>query len=107
MLAKGFVGAILFKEYLKDDYYLELAKNNLVAANKLRDKLKKYLIYPNNTNQIFIKLKNEIVDKLNEYVEFEIWENLGDSKVVRLVTSYNTNNADIEEFFNVTKKVGL
>ena len=107
MLAKGFVGAILFKEYLKDDYYLKLAKNNLVAANKLRDKLKEYLIYPNNTNQIFIKLKNEVVDKLNEYVEFEIWENLGDSKVVRLVTSYNTNNADIEDFFNVAKKVGL
>ena len=107
MLAKGFVGAILFKEYLKDDYYLKLAKNNLVAANKLRDKLKDYLIYPNNTNQIFIKLKNEIVEELNEYVEFEIWENLGDSKVIRLVTSYNTLDSDIEEFFNVAKKVGL
>ena len=101
MLAKGFVGAIMFIEYLKDDYYLKLAKDNLVYANMIRERLKKYLVYPNNTNQIFIKLNNDVVDKLNEYVEFEIWQSLNDEKIIRLVTSYATKKDDVDKLFFV------
>jgi len=99
MLAKGFVGAIMFIEYLKDDYYLKLAKDNLVYANMIRERLKKYLVYPNNTNQIFIKLNNDVVDKLNEYVEFEIWQSLNNEKIIRLVTSYATKKDDVDKLF--------
>lgn len=107
LLAKGFVGAIMFKEYLKDNYYLTLASKALTYANKIRDRLNKYLIYPNKTNQIFIKVSNDIFDKLNEQVEFEIWEVSDSYKVIRLVTSYNTNDDEINELFNIFDKLGL
>jgi threonine aldolase len=107
LLAKGFVGAIMFKEYLKDNYYLTLASKALTYANKIRDRLNKYLIYPNKTNQIFIKVSNDIFDKLNEQVEFEIWEVSDSYKVIRLVTSYNTNDNEINALFNIFDKLGL
>ena len=107
LLAKGFVGAIMFKEYLKDNYYLTLANKALTYANKIRDRLNKYLIYPNKTNQIFIKVSNEIFDKLNEQVEFEIWEVSDSYKVIRLVTSYNTNDNEINALFNIFDNLEL
>lgn len=107
LLAKGFVGAIMFKEYLKDNYYLTLASKALTYANKIRDRLNKYLVYPNKTNQIFIKVSNDIFDKLNEQVEFEIWEVSDSYKVIRLVTSYNTNDNEINLLFDIFDKLGL
>ena len=107
LLAKGFVGAIMFKEYLKDNYYLTLANKALTYANKIRDRLNKYLIYPNKTNQIFIKVSNEIFDKLNEQVEFEIWEVSDSYKVIRLVTSYNTSDNEINALFNIFDNLEL
>ncbi len=107
MLAKGFVGAIMFIEYLKDDYYLKLAKDNLVYANMIRERLKKYLVYPNNTNQIFIKLNNNVVDKLNEYVEFEIWQSLNNKKIIKLVTSYATKKDDVDKLFFVFNDLNI
>lgn len=107
LLAKGFVGAIMFKEYLKDNYYLTLASKALTYANKIRDRLNKYLIYPNKTNQIFIKVSNDIFDKLNEQVEFEIWEVSDSYKVIRLVTSYNTNDNEINALFDIFDNLGL
>ena len=106
LLAKGFVGAIRFKEYLKDKYYLRLASKALTYANKIRDRLNKYLIYPNKTNQIFIKVSNDIFDKLNEQVEFEIWEVSDSYKVIRLVTSYNTSDDEINALFNIFDNLG-
>ncbi|MBQ9520285.1 MAG: aminotransferase class I/II-fold pyridoxal phosphate-dependent enzyme [Acholeplasmatales bacterium] len=106
LLAKGFVGAIMFKEYLKDNYYLRLASKALTYANKIRDRLNKYLIYPNKTNQIFIKVSNDIFDKLNEQVEFEIWEVSDSYKVIRLVTSYNTSDDEINALFNIFDNLG-
>ena len=97
----------LLKEYLKDNYYLTLASKALTYANKIRDRLNKYLIYPNKTNQIFIKVSNDIFDKLNEQVEFEIWEVSDSYKVIRLVTSYNTNDNEINALFNIFDKLGL
>ena len=107
MLAKGFVGAIMFKKYLLKDYYLELANNNLKMANIIRNRLDKYIIYPNNTNQIFIKLNKKIVEELDKYVEFEIWQKLDDDIVIRLVTSCSTALSEIDELVKKFDELGL
>ncbi len=107
MLAKGFVGAIMFKCYLKNDYYLTLAKNSLEQSNILREKLDKYLIYKNKTNQIYIKLKKNDVNKLSSYVDFEIWENIGEYQVIRLVTAFNTTKDEVSALVEVFKNLNL
>ncbi len=107
MLAKGFVGAIMFKRFLKDDYYLSLANTEKNLADILRKELNKYLIYPNTTNQVFIKLPNNSIDKLKQDIEFEIWELKGDYTVIRLVTSYATKKEEIDACIEVFKKNNL
>lgn len=97
LFAKGFVGAIMFKRLIQDDYYLDLAKIEIERANILRKELKDYLIYPNNTNQIFIKINYELFNKLKEKIEFEVWEKHQDYLVIRFVTSIKTTIDEINE----------
>lgn len=93
MVSKTFTLSYMFKEYLKDDFYLELARN----ANKMAEYLKEELIklnvnikYLNDTNQIFVELNNDIIDTLSKEYDFEIWEQLTNTTVIRLVTCFNT-----------------
>ena len=102
MLAKGFVGAIMFLKYLENDYYLSLAKKSISMANILRKELNDYIIYPNTTNQVFIKISKENYNDIKDYIAFEIWENNNDNLVIRLVTSYNTKD---EEIINAVKLI--
>lgn len=101
LLAKGFAPAIIFTAYLKDDYYLTLAKNSLLQADKIRARLNSYLVYNDNTNQIFIKLPNKAVEKLAEEVEFEVWEPLDNETIIRLVTAFNTTDVEIKALFSI------
>ena len=101
LLAKGFVGAIAFSEYLQDDYYLTLVKNALTQAERIRKRLTNYLVYQDNTNQVFIKLPNEKVARLQKLVKFEVWEKVGQETIIRLVTSFNTTNQEVDALFEV------
>ena len=103
MLAKGFILPIMFIKFIKDDYYIDLAKKSLNMANILREGLKDYLIYPNNTNQVFIKVSKEELSILKKNIEFEIWEDNEDYTVIRLVTSFNTKIDDINQCINIFK----
>ena len=107
MLAKGFVGAIMFRAYLEDDYYLKLAKNSLEYADVIREKLDKYIVYKNNTNQIYLKLKKEMAIKLESFVDFEIWEENKDFEVIRLVTSFATTDEEVETLLATFRRVEI
>ena len=107
MLAKGFIGAIMFKAYLENDYYLDMAKIALMYADRIREEFDKYIIYRNNTNQIYLKLNKAKVVELEKYVDFEIWEEASDYEVIRLVTSYATKNEEVLELIEVFKKLEL
>ncbi len=103
MLAKGFVGAIMFISYLSDDYYLTLAKQSISMADILRKELNDSLIYPNTTNQVFLKITKDKYEKIKEDISFEIWENNNDNLVIRLVTAFNTTEEDIINSINIIK----
>ncbi len=107
MLAKGFIGAIMFKAYLENDYYLELANKALVHANKIREEFDKYIVYRNNTNQIYLKLDKDKVKELEKCVDFEIWEENNDYEVIRLVTSFATKAEEVTSLVEVFKKIEL
>lgn len=108
MLAKTYVVSMMFLTLLKDELYLKLGKH----ANQINQILKERLVslgievcYPNNTNQLFIKLSKDIINKLSELYGFEIWEDLGDSQVIRLVTSWATKEEIIDEFIVDLKRI--
>ncbi len=108
MLAKTFVVSMMFNKLLENDLYLKNAEN----ANKMSQKLKEELIklnveicYPNKTNQLFIKLPKNSVDKLAKIYAFEEWEDLGNTKIIRLVTSWATKEEAIDEFIKDIKEM--
>lgn len=108
MLAKTYVVSLMFLTLLKDELYLKLAKH----ANKCSQILKEKLIslgveicYPNETNQLFIKLSKVVIDRMAKLYAFETWEDLGDSQIIRLVTSWATKEEMIEEFIIDLKKL--
>lgn len=97
LLAKGFVPAILFNSLLEDDYYLSLAKASQDKAKIIASKLKDFLAYPLQTNQIFLRYDNDFVDKLKKKIMFEVWERNDKSSIIRLVTSYDTPSDDVSK----------
>ena len=103
MYAKGYVAGIQFLELFKDGLYFDLGHNSNVMADKLALGLTNRgisLEYPNVTNQLFIRVSNELYNKLNEFVLFELWADKGIEKVIRFVTNFNTSEIELEEFFN-------
>ena len=108
MLAKTYVLSMMFAKLLTDDLYLELGKNAVEKCNVLKQGLLDLgveVCYPNNTNQLFIKLDNKVVDVLSNVYAFEVWENLVDAKVIRLVTSWATSEEKVLEFLKDIKEI--
>ena len=108
LYAKGYVTGIQFYELFKDGLYFELGHN----SNAMADMLAKGLVdrgiklhYPNVTNQLFVVVSNKLFDELNKFVLFELWEDLGLEKVIRLVTNFNTKEQDVIDFFNILDKL--
>lgn len=104
LLAKGFVGSIMFKRLLQDDYYLDLANKEIKQSDKLRKSLIDFIVYPNKTNQVFIKINYNLFNKLKEKVEFEVWEKHEEYLVIRFVTSIKTSDQEIRDVIKLFKE---
>ncbi len=103
LLAKGRVLGAQFVELFKDGLFFELAKH----ANNMATKLAVGLRNNNSvefyeepvSNQIFLILSNSLINKLSEYYEFSVWQQVGEDKsVIRLVTSWATREDMVDEF---------
>lgn len=108
MLAKTFVVSMMFNKLLEDNLYLKNAENANKMSQKLKNELEKLgieICYPNKTNQLFIKLSKEIINKLSTLYAFEVWEDLGDAQIIRLVTSWATKEEMIDEFIKDIKEM--
>ena len=106
MYSKGFVAGIQFEELFKDNLYFELGKNENYTAELLSKNLIKLglkLEYECITNQIFVNVSNKLYEELKNIVLFELWEDKIDSKVIRLVTSFDTTEKEVNEFIEVLK----
>ena len=107
LLAKGFLLGAQYSALMKDQLYLKLARH----ANNMGQQIKKALIkfkYPlfsnSNTNQIFVKLPNSLIKKLQNDFIFSIWSNV-DAKhsIVRFVTSYATSKEEVDALIKALK----
>lgn len=103
MLAKGFLIGIQFEELFTNDLFFRLGEEANQKADYLVKCLNNIGIYPEYescTNQQFIKLANSTIDKLATKYAFEVWERNENDSIIRLVTSWATNNQDIDCFIN-------
>lgn len=106
MLAKGRLLGIQFIELLKDDLYYQIGKHENDMARILYDGLSELGIkfyYPWESNQLFPILDVKIIEKLKEDYRFIEMDQIDTSnKVIRFVTSFNTNK---EVCFDFIKKI--
>ena len=101
LLAKGRLLGIQFDALFTDDLYSEISRNAIVTADRLKQVLKEkgYKFYIDSpTNQIFVILENEKMERLKQNVVFSFWEKKDeDHTVVRFATSWATRMEDVEK----------
>lgn len=101
MLAKGRVLGIQFCELLRDDLYLKLSAHANRMAQNIASAIKEkgyQLTAQPQSNQIFAELPHELVTQLQRDFIFYEWEKREQTSIVRLVTSWATNEAAVTRF---------
>lgn len=100
LLAKGRLLGVQFDALFTDNLYFEIAKNAIDTAEVLKKGLadKGYRFYLDSpTNQQFIILENDKLEKLAKHVKYSFWEKYDDSHtVIRLATSWATKMEDVK-----------
>ena len=102
LLSKGRLMGIQFLELFKGNLYFELAIHANNMAKKMADAIKEkgysFLTEPQ-SNQLFPIFPNTLIAQLSEKYEFYIWEKVdNDKSIVRLVTSWATQEDKVDEF---------
>ena len=109
LLAKGRLLGIQFETLFTDNLYYNISKHAVEQAIRIRDSFVKngYKLAINSpSNQQFIVLPNEIMDKLSEYVSFEVWGKRGETETtVRFVTSWATQAEDVDSLINILTNI--
>ncbi len=99
VLAKGWLLGAQFQALLEDGLYWDLANhaNTLAAALQAGLAAKGYAMRPvTTTNQIFPLVPRALLEELDQVCTYEVWEELGERTVIRLVTSFSTTQAEVE-----------
>ncbi len=105
MLAKGYLIGVQFEELFKDNLYFEIAQQENDYAQQIKNALlakgfKFFIDSP--TNQLFPILTQKQVDELDKEFVFSVWQkNSDDEVVIRLVTSFTTNQAQVDALIAV------
>lgn len=95
-----------FIEYLKEDLWIENAKNANDMGKHLAKELDKQqgvrLFAPVESNIVFAYMEKSMIDHLLKSFQFYV----KDSKtgMIRLVTSFDTTKKDVDDFINAIKK---
>jgi threonine aldolase len=107
LLAKGFLLGAQYNAIMKDQLYLKLADHANAMGQLIKKALiknKYFLFSASNTNQIFVKLSNALIKKLEKDFIFSIWSSV-DAKysIVRFVTSYATTKEEVAALIKALK----
>ena len=103
MLAKSRIIGVQFLALLKDNLYLENARNANTMAQALKHifKLLGFKFYIESpTNQIFPIIDNKILKRLKSKYDFIEWDKYDKNHTIaRFVCSWATKKSDIQEFY--------
>lgn len=105
LLAKGRLLGVQFETLFSDGLYKEIGRHAIDMAMMLKSTFvgKGYRLYIDSpTNQQFIVLPNEVMDRLAGYVSFAVWGIRGKSETpVRFVTDWSTSENDIKDLISL------
>lgn len=108
LLAKGRLLGIQFLELMKDDLYFDLAKHANQQAMKIKHALQEKgvkFLSDTYTNQIFPIVSNDLIQVLSENFEFYVWKKVDEEfSAIRLITSWSTGDAAVNQFIEVIKR---
>ena len=104
LLAKGRLLGVQFGALFNDGLYLKIARHAVRLAMKLRRafEAKGYrMLIDSPTNQQFVVLPNETMDRLSRTATFEVWGVRGETETaVRFVTSWATREEDVDKLIS-------
>ena len=96
-----------FIPYLENDLWLKNARNANRQAKKLEEILRRYpqvrFTQPVETNQLFFVIPREVSEELLKHYFFYTWNEV--SNEVRLVTSWDTTDEDIDGFGKLLESI--
>ena len=105
LLAKGRLLGVQFDALFTDDLYKETGSNAIETASVLKKGFqdKGYTLYNDSpTNQIFVILEDEKMEKLKKNVIFSFWEKADKTRtIVRFATSWATKKDDIQQLLSL------
>lgn len=99
LLAKGRLLGIQFDTLMTDGLYFKIARHAVEQAMRLRDAFiaRGYKMYSDSpTNQQFVLLDKDTIERLEQHFVFEQWYPVGDLMNCRFVTSWATREADVD-----------
>jgi len=108
-LAKGRLLGVQFAAILKDDLYMDLARQSSRMAEKLTAGLKALKIpfmIDSPSNQIFPILPSAVVEALRSKVAFEFWSHADETHdAIRFVTAWHTTEEEIDALLQLLKEL--
>ena len=109
LLAKGRLLGLQFGAMFRNGLYEQLGSHATKLALRLREIFRAAgyeIVIESPTNQQFVRLPNEVIDKLRESASFDYWGPRGENQsVVRFVTSWATTEDDIDELERLVKEL--
>ena len=100
LLAKGRLLGIQFRELFSDGLYNTIGTHAVRLAIRIREAFREAgyeVVIESPTNQQFLRLPNEVIDRLRQDVAFDYWGPRGEKEsIVRFVTSWATTDEDVD-----------
>lgn len=99
LLAKGRLLGLQFGVLFRDGLYERIGEKAVKHAITIRESFRKAgyeVVIESPTNQQFLRLPNEVIDRLRQDMSFDYWGSRGEKEsIVRFVTSWATTDEDI------------
>ena len=109
LLAKGRLLGLQFGAMFRNGLYEQLGSHATKLALRLREIFRAAgyeIVIESPTNQQFVRLPNEVIDKLRESASFDYWGPRGEEQsIVRFVTSWATTEDDIDKLERLVKEL--
>lgn len=100
LLAKGRLLGIQFGVLFRDGLYERIGRHAVDLAIRVREGLRSAgyeVVIESPTNQQFLRLPNDLIDRLHTVATFDYWGPRGkEDSIVRFVTSWETSKEDVE-----------
>lgn len=109
MLAKGRLLGLQFDTLFSDNLYTEIATHAVVLAEKIRKALDEkgysYLV-PNHTNQIFVIMPDEVLDRLADSFGYSYERRMDENhSAVRFCTSWATREENVDALIKAIQEL--